>query len=413
MTSFGQFVAEQVIGNGATARVHVAHHHQIDDIRVAIKVISSSSLNTEARRARFKREISVHQSMKHPFIAELFQVFEDDFNHYLVLEFLDRGTLLNLLNTHGRFNEYRARRYFTQLVWVLEYLHSKLSVAHRDLKCENILLDRNDNIRLIDFGISRTFEQHDEKLSTLCGSPAYAAPEMLQRQGYTYMADIWSLGVVLYVLVVGKLPFQDSSIPGLLQKILTTEIQYPTFLQPSLLDLLQGLLCKDPNSRIDIPRIKMHPWFSMDEYNTMIKLAELAQIHMFGGDEVKVVVQPNLVREMVEMGIDCHGLSQSLLIGEETNLTVLYSILRRETLTDLMGPRSFLLKLLSPPEQKTPERNNEILNADGMPTVHSCMVQNLIRRSNVLGLMGQRIPITMRTTSTQPIPVKETFVDVL
>jgi serine/threonine protein kinase len=173
------------------------------------------------------------------------------------------------MNDNGRLSEDQARRYFTQLLTVLEYLHSEQKVAHRDLKCENVLLDRYNNIRLIDFGLSNQFTDLNPQLRTACGSPAYAAPEMIQGNTYTYTADIWSAGILLFALVAGYLPFDDDRASGVLQKVVHSEVGYPAFISPQLRDLLQKMICKDPEERITLDMIKAHPWFSQSQYHLL------------------------------------------------------------------------------------------------------------------------------------------------
>jgi serine/threonine protein kinase len=157
--------------------------------------------------------------MHHPFVTELFQALDDDTNYYLVMEFVEHGNMLDYVNLNGRVNEDQARRFFTQLIWVLEYLHFERKVAHRDLKCENVLLDRYDNIRLIDFGLSTAFSDLNPQLATACGSPAYAAPEMVKGNQYTKSADIWSAGILLFAVCTGYLPFDDDNVERMLLKI--------------------------------------------------------------------------------------------------------------------------------------------------------------------------------------------------
>jgi serine/threonine protein kinase len=154
--------------------------------------------------------------------------------------------MLDFVNEHGPLQEDRARRYFCELISALDYLHNSQLVAHRDLKAENVLLDRNDNIRLIDFGLSKYFTKGTPTLVTACGSPAYCAPDMIRGELYTKAADIWSAGVLLYAMVAGTLPYNADSIPDLLHKIVFDDIEYPQLMSRSLTDLLRRMLTKDP-----------------------------------------------------------------------------------------------------------------------------------------------------------------------
>jgi serine/threonine protein kinase len=205
---------------------------------VAVKMIQKSGITSEFAQTRLEREKTFLKKMEQIFVAEFFQFMENDQNVFLVMEYVENGNLLNDVNTNGRLAEDQARCYFAQLVSVLEYLHNELKVAHCDLKCENVLLDRYNNIRVIDFGLSNQFTDIHPIFKTACGSPAYAAPEMVKGNPYTHAADIWSAGNLLFAIVVGWLPYDDDNMQRLLQKIVYTEVRYPAFMTPQLTDLL-------------------------------------------------------------------------------------------------------------------------------------------------------------------------------
>lgn len=266
----GNYIIISKLGSGSFASVWLAQH-TITGFKVAIKIIYKSSLTSEEAVTRFNRECALLKQMDHPFISDLFEIIEDPENYYLIMEYVDHGNMLNYVNTNGRLSEDRARHYFCQLVSALDYLHNEKFVAHRDLKAENVLLDVHDNIRLIDFGLSNVFSKDSPELKTACGSPAYAAPEMIQGHPYTKAADIWSAGILLYAMVVGRLPYDDPNIQKLLTKIVTEEVHYPSSLSFSLVDLLKRLLVKNPEQRITLTRLKEHPWFSQSEYKTIME----------------------------------------------------------------------------------------------------------------------------------------------
>jgi serine/threonine protein kinase len=327
----GSFVLDKNIGAGAFASVWRAHH-EISKQDVAIKVILKSSVASSTARTRLQREIALLKQMDHPFISELFQVIDTDPNYYLVMEFVQNGNLLDYVNTNGRLSEDQARRYFAQLVSVLEYLHYERKVAHRDIKCENVLLDRYNNVRLIDFGLSNVFTLENPQLKTACGSPAYAAPEMVKGNQYTDAADIWSTGVMLFAIVGGYLPFDDDNVQRLLQKIVYTDIRYPSFFSPQLTDLLQKMMCKEPDRRITIDMIKNHPWFSQAEYAVLLERSNFEH----RSDGTDAVIDREVIDTIAGLGIDCHELHSSLLKGEFTELTALYRIYLRERATEKM-----------------------------------------------------------------------------
>ncbi|OHT11749.1 CAMK family protein kinase [Tritrichomonas foetus] len=349
----GDFIFVHAVGTGAFATVWKARH-EITSNSVAIKVVKKSAVSSSLAKTRLQREISLLKRFDHPFIADFFQEIEDEDNIYLVMEHVDNGNLLDYVNGSGRLSENLARRYFIQLISALEYLHKDKKVAHRDLKCENVMLDKYHNIRLIDFGLSNIFTDTNPELKTACGSPAYAAPEMIQGQSYTIAADIWSAGILLYSIIVGRLPYDDDNVNRLLQKIVYTEVFYPSFLSAQLEDLLQKMLCKDPRERITLDKIKTHPWFSQSEYESLLIYTQSEMFKMQfelirDGQSTDPVIAKEIIDKMSSYGVECHGLHQSLLLGEYTDKTALYKILYRENLTEKL--KDAMLKMINKSNQ--------------------------------------------------------------
>jgi serine/threonine protein kinase len=166
-----------------------------------LKAISKDNLKNEQVTQLFLKEIEINRSLHHPFIAELFDFFESSSRFYMVIEYAEHGTLHSYLKNESELTEKQAKRLFIQLLSAIEYLHHDKHVAHRDLKAENILLDRHNNIKLIDFGLSNTFQPENPFLKTRCGSSLYAAPEVIHDESYTAQCDIWSAGVLLYFMI--------------------------------------------------------------------------------------------------------------------------------------------------------------------------------------------------------------------
>jgi serine/threonine protein kinase len=318
------YTLKSQIGTGGFANVWLAQH-RLAQIDVAIKAVDHSGLSPE-ERTRLIREITLIKQMDHPFISKLFEVINGDQHTYFVMEYATKGSVLDFINNYGRLLEVPARRLFGQLICALEYLHDVRRIAHRDLKAENVLLDRHCNIRLIDFGLSNSIG--GQAFSSQCGSPAYCPPEMVLGQPYSKSADIWSAGVLLYAMVVGELPFDDVQVVRTLHKIVNTTPTYPRFLSQPLIDLLQKILTKNPENRITLQGIKSHPWFSCNEYS---KLASMA----FSGEQWLV---HGIVRELVDkiaaMGADAKELTQALLSHEYSPLSAIYLMLRRDQMTE-------------------------------------------------------------------------------
>ncbi|OHS93363.1 CAMK family protein kinase [Tritrichomonas foetus] len=170
MNEIGDYILLNPIGQGTFACVRLAEH-KIIHTQVAVKIIPRTNFEDPDHVARFQREVDLIKDLDHPFIAEFFEVLEDDTNFYIVMEYVENDNMLNYVNINGELQEDVARHYFCQLISVLEYLHVEKQISHRDLKAENVLLDRYKNIRLIDFGLSNTFSKENQFLKTACGSP--------------------------------------------------------------------------------------------------------------------------------------------------------------------------------------------------------------------------------------------------
>ncbi|XP_051494336.1 serine/threonine-protein kinase SIK2 isoform X2 [Apus apus] len=223
----GFYDIEGTLGKGNFAVVKLARH-RITRSEVAIKIIDKSQLDA-VNLEKIYREVQIMKMLDHPHIIKLYQVMETKSMLYLVTEFAKNGEIFDYLASHGRLSESEARRKFWQILSAVEYCHGR-KVVHRDLKAENLLLDSNMNIKIADFGFGN-FYKSGEPLTTWCGSPPYAAPEVFEGQQYEGpQLDIWSMGVVLYVLVCGALPFDGPTLPILRQRVLEGRFRIPYFM---------------------------------------------------------------------------------------------------------------------------------------------------------------------------------------
>ncbi|RNF05471.1 putative serine/threonine protein kinase, partial [Trypanosoma rangeli] len=219
--SVGQYVLGKKIGAGSFSTVRLCTDAQ--SRKWAVKIIDKARLKHEHMENQMLREVAVMRSLKHENIIDLRDVLESENHYYLVLEYVPGGELFDKIVKAKRFDESTARHYFHQLIAGVHYCHSR-GFAHRDLKPENMLLDANGTLKISDFGLSN--RQQDFLLETVCGTPNYVAPEVLMERGYNGMsADIWSCGVVLYVMLAGHLPFEDRTMNALLAKIERGEYQ--------------------------------------------------------------------------------------------------------------------------------------------------------------------------------------------
>nr|XP_019705616.1 CBL-interacting protein kinase 9 isoform X3 [Elaeis guineensis] len=211
-----------------------------------------------------KREISTMKLIKHPNVVQLYEVMASKTKIYIVLEFVNGGELFDKIVKHGRLKEDEARRYFQQLINAVDYCHSR-GVYHRDLKPENLLLDSYGNLKVSDFGLSAFAPQirEDGLLHTACGTPNYVAPEVLNDKGYDGTAsDIWSCGVILFVLMAGYLPFDEPNLMALYKKICKANFSCPSWFSSGAKKLVKCILDPNPHSRITIPQILEDEWFT-------------------------------------------------------------------------------------------------------------------------------------------------------
>lgn len=258
---FGKYEIGKLLGCGAFAKVYHARNI-ISGQSVAVKAVSKQKVLKGGFTAHVKREISIMHRMRHPHIVKLIEVLATKTKIYIVIEYAKGGELFTKVSK-GRFSEDLSRKYFQQLMSAVGYCHSR-GVFHRDLKPENLLLDENWNLKVSDFGLSAVNEQvrPDGFLHTLCGTPAYVAPEIISKTGYDgAKVDVWTCGVILFVLSSGYLPFNDTNIMIMYRKIYKGEFRFPKWTSPDLRRLISRLLDTNPKTRITIDEILMDPWF--------------------------------------------------------------------------------------------------------------------------------------------------------
>eukprot|EP01103_Thecamoeba_quadrilineata_P008131 TRINITY_DN17908_c0_g1_i1.p1 TRINITY_DN17908_c0_g1~~TRINITY_DN17908_c0_g1_i1.p1 ORF type:complete len:887 (+),score=156.99 TRINITY_DN17908_c0_g1_i1:106-2766(+) len=256
--TIGNYDVGKTIGKGQFGKVKIAHHILTGE-EVAIKIIDKNKLD-EASVKLVRREISIMKLLNHKNIIQLYEVLEADSAFYLIMEHACGGQISETL-LKGRLDENKAAFFFSQIVEALQYCH-KHRVVHRDLKIENLLFDSDHNIKIIDFGLSNMISP-GEKLNTFCGSPNYAAPELILKQEYFGPeVDIWSLGVVLYVFVCGRLPFNESDFFKLYAKILKSDYVLPGYISPDCRSLLERMLVVDPLTRATLDEIISHQWLA-------------------------------------------------------------------------------------------------------------------------------------------------------
>ncbi|KAM4528694.1 MAP/microtubule affinity-regulating kinase 3-like isoform 2-T2 [Fundulus diaphanus] len=326
----GNYRLLKTIGKGNFAKVKLARHIPTGR-EVAIKIIDKTQLNPTSLQKLF-REVRIMKILNHPNIVKLFEVIETEKTLYLVMEYASGGEVFDYLVAHGRMKEKEARAKFRQIVSAVQYCHQK-HIVHRDLKAENLLLDADMNIKIADFGFSNEFTLGG-KLDTFCGSPPYAAPELFQGKKYDGPeVDVWSLGVILYTLVSGSLPFDGQNLKELRERVLRGKYRIPFYMSTDCENLLKRFLVLNPGKRGTLEQIMKDRWIN-------------------GGDEEQLVpyVEPELdIRDqsridlMVQMGYSREKINDSLSKMKYDDITAAYLLLaRRAAEMDLSGASSLL-----------------------------------------------------------------------
>ena len=255
------FIIKEKLGEGAFGSVRLGINKQTGE-KVAIKIYEKSKLNRYQDKKRLEREIEILKKLKHPNIVQLYSVIETERQILLIMEYIKGQELFQYILIKKKLSEDEACFYFQQIISGIEYLHN-LKIVHRDIKSENILIEQNTNIiKIIDFGFSNIYGDKDKEiLNTACGSPFYAPPEMLRGESYKGGGvDIWSVGVVLFAMICGYLPFEGEENSELYKKIIDGKFSIPSYISIHGRELLYQLLNTNPKKRINIMQIKRHPW---------------------------------------------------------------------------------------------------------------------------------------------------------
>ncbi|KAH0507623.1 MAP/microtubule affinity-regulating kinase 4 [Microtus ochrogaster] len=338
----GNYRLLRTIGKGNFAKVKLARHI-LTGREVAIKIIDKTQLNPSSLQKLF-REVRIMKGLNHPNIVKLFEVIETEKTLYLVMEYASAGEVFDYLVSHGRMKEKEARAKFRQggvpgmavshsggfsaadclllqIVSAVHYCHQK-NIVHRDLKAENLLLDAEANIKIADFGFSNEFTL-GSKLDTFCGSPPYAAPELFQGKKYDGPeVDIWSLGVILYTLVSGSLPFDGHNLKELRERVLRGKYRVPFYMSTDCESILRRFLVLNPAKRCTLEQIMKDKWINIG----------------YEGEELKPYTEPEedfgdtkRIEVMVGMGYTREEIKEALTSQKYNEVTATYLLLGRKT----------------------------------------------------------------------------------
>ena len=320
----GQFVLGEKLGQG-TFGVVVIGTHQITGEKVAVKILDKEKILQETDKSRLEREIKILKNMRHNNIVHLYDVKETPTSLYIIMEYICGKELFEYIIYNKKLSELEACKLYQQIISGIEYL-GKIKVVHRDIKPENLLLDNKNNIKIVDFGLSNSYPKN-ELLTTACGSPCYAAPEMINGEKYYGLkADIWSSGIVLYAMLCGYLPFEEADNEKLYKKITEGKFKTPNFLSDSAKDFLHRILTTDPKNRITIPQMKKHPWFNL--INPKINMSEGLLL-----DKVIVPIDENIIYIMVnQYKFNGEEIRTNLLLNNHNHITTTYFLILNKKL---------------------------------------------------------------------------------
>jgi 5'-AMP-activated protein kinase catalytic alpha subunit len=290
--------------------------------KVAIKVLEKDRICDVPDVERVAREIHILKLIRHPNIIQLYEIIETSKQIYLIMEYASGGELFDYIVKHSKIKEKEACRMFQQIIAGVEYAH-KLHIVHRDLKPENLLFDRNKQIKIVDFGLSNTYRPGDT-LKTACGSPCYAAPEMIAGKRYLGLrVDIWSCGVILFAMICGYLPFEDPNTSQLYKKILSCDFSMPKFISAEAKDLLKHILTTDPDRRYTIEQIRAHPWYRQ-------VTQELSSGILVGYNQIPVDL--SILRKLEEFGFSPEYGQKCLEANKHNNETTTYYLMLKRHL---------------------------------------------------------------------------------
>ncbi|KFY09061.1 hypothetical protein V492_05657 [Pseudogymnoascus sp. VKM F-4246] len=251
----GMFEIGRPLGKGKFGRVYLARERSSGFI-CALKVMHKDEIKSNGVEKQVQREVEIQCNLRHPNILQLYSHFHDSKRIFLILEFAKKGELYKHLRRERRFPEWQAATYIAQMASALKFLHKK-HVIHRDIKPENILVGIHGELKIADFGWS--VHAPSNRRTTMCGTMDYLAPEIVNHYTYNTAVDLWSLGVLMYELLVGEAPFEDTPVLTY-KRIVRRDMTVPSFVSPEAKDLINSLLVVNPEKRMPLEDVQKHPW---------------------------------------------------------------------------------------------------------------------------------------------------------
>ena len=310
------------LGEGMFSTVKLATH-SLTGSKVAIKILEKTRISKIEDKERINREMAIIKRLHHYNIAKLYQIVENKLTIYLIQEHVEGKEFMEYLTKKGKLMENEACKFYHQIISGLDYIHH-CGIAHRDFKPENILLT-NDNtiLKIIDFGLSNTYK-NNQLLKTACGSPCYASPEMIQEQSYNgALSDIWSSGIILYLMLCGNLPFYHEQNEVMYKKILSGKFDLPKHLSDNAKDILKKILEVNPKKRLNFEEIKAHPWFNIIDKNYLIHKG-------INVNEDIIPIDDEIIKKMENIGFNKMEVKYMVLKNFHNRVTTVYDLLLKQ-----------------------------------------------------------------------------------
>ena len=349
----GNYLLSNTIGKGTFSKVKLGIHLPTQK-KVAIKILDKEKIIDESDLERISREIHILTVLRHPNISQLYETITSERHIYIIMEYVEGHDLFQYINSLKRLSELKSSELFRQLISTIEYIHT-LGIVHRDIKPENILLNKQKTIlKLVDFGLSNSYK-HGDLLKTACGSPCYAAPEMISGKEYDGLySDLWSCGVVLYCMLVGKLPFDDEDIKVLYQNIKSAKYYLPPFLSKNSQDLIKRILTTNPKKRISLEEIKKHPFFLIGENIPLLKGL------LIGVENIPVDL--DIIKEIKKKyfndkeNVSEEYISNMIKKNIHNNTTTIYYLMYKEKTENILNNENYKIKKIK--KEKIRKKNS-------------------------------------------------------
>ncbi|KAF4663101.1 hypothetical protein FOL47_005900 [Perkinsus chesapeaki] len=290
--SLADFILIKVIGKGSYGKVMLVRYKKDNNV-YAMKMLRKENVMKRNQVEHTRTERNVLETVSHPFIVNLVYAFQTPKKLYFILEYCPGGELFFHLSRAQRFSENRCRFYASEILLAIEYLH-KYDIVYRDLKPENVLLDADGHVKLTDFGLSKEGIMDNSSAKSMCGTPEYLAPEILEKKGHGKAVDWYSLGALMYEMLTGLPPFYTRDREKLFERIRRGNLAFPSYMTPIARNLLEQLLCRDPNKRLgsgpaDAQDIKSHPFFQGVDWKSLMsrQITPPFQPHVTAAADVK------------------------------------------------------------------------------------------------------------------------------